>query len=559
MKKTKAISTIVIIIISLVLSWGLSLRYADYTFESPDKGIELLAGAYAFLGDGVNFDEATKEYEPLNDDPWLAFDGIFAAGKGVFLETKESASEKINVKIYWIGSDEEVYSEYHTSVGKICKGQRTVYLKLPDKEIRTLRVDIDSACTVERLEILSVKPAKKYVFAGNFLLAFALQFVLIFGVLFIAYQAHLDRVAKGSKPIAGIFINEPKNPEAYRYEYDWIRTLAAVLVIMMHSVVDTYAPQLSREDPGYGVIKGVLALSLACNALYIMLSGALLLKPSRESFKEFYIKRLGRILIPTFSYFFFSVFFGFAEGIFADGIADGLLKSFKGLLTGRPEGMPHMWFIYAIIPLYILAPFLRKIIENISEAQLFGLVLTGFAFDCCITYVPLIFGVEFGMTIPISGWLGLFLLGYYMTTGHAQKLYIPFILMGALGVGVTLWSVYFYPEYLVRECNETPVMWLVGAGIFAFFSFFKKIFGKKNYVIASVAKFNFSIMLIHIFFLYKVVLPIGWRLIYDYGHLRWCLLGMIGCCFVLSYAFSLIYENTAIIAANYIYGKITKK
>lgn len=559
MRKIKLIPTIIILVISAALSFGLSFKYASRSFTPNSQGEELLTGTHEYQSDGVIFDVQSGNYEPQGDDPWIAFDGLNVRAAGVLVTLGTQASSDIETKLYWIGAGEMAYSEYHTVESRVCKGQTTSFLALPDIDIQTLRVDIDGACNLKKLTLLSEKPKTQCIFIPKFRLAFIIQFVLIGGVLLVAYMAHLDRIAKGSKPVAGLFVNEPKNPETYRYEYDWIRTLAAVMVIMMHSVVDSYAPHLEIGDPGYGVIKGILALSLGCNALYIMLSGALLLKPSSESFKDFYVKRLGRVLIPTLSYYLFSVIQGYSQEVFADGIGNGILVTLKGLLTGRPDAMPHMWFIYAIIALYILTPFLRKIIEHITEGQLFGLVVAGFVFDCFATYVPLFGGVEFGIDTPIAGWLGLFLLGYYMTTDHAKKGFITYMILGAVGVAVTVISVYYAPKQLYYESSWTPVMWLVGAGVFAFFGFFKKFFGKKNIVIASVAKYNFSIMLVHVFFLFKVVLPVGWRLVYDYGHLRWCLLGMIGSCFVLSYLFSLIYENTAIIAANYIYGKITKK
>lgn len=559
MNKSKVLSLILIAVVAVGAAYALSLLSADRYYSESSVQEELLSGEHDYIVEGASFDSAMGYYEPTGDDPWIAFSGLSVQGSGILITLKEAASTDVVSKLYYIASGEELYSEYHTSKGVIDKGQTTGYLKLPSKEIGTIRLDIDGACRLDRITILKDAPSINYVYTSRFWLVFAIQVVLIFAVLYFAILAHKERIAKGSRPIVGIFISEPKNPATYRYEYDWVRTLAAVMVIMMHSVVDSYAPYLEIGDPGYGVIKGVLALSLGCNALYIMLSGALLLKPSKESFRDFYIKRLGRVLIPTLSYFAFCVIWGYGDEIFAEGIGKGLMIVLKGLLSGRPTAMPHMWFIYAIIALYILTPFLRRIIEHISEGQLFGLILTGFVFDCFATYVPLLFGVEFGIQTPIASWLGLFLLGYYMTTEHASRSYIIYIILGVLGVGITIASVYYAPLKLYYESSWTPVMWLIGAGVFAFFSFFSKLFGRRNVVIASIAKYNFSIMLIHVLILFKVVLPIGWRLVYDYGQLKLGLIGMIAGCFALSYLFSLIYENTAIIAANYVYSKLTSR
>lgn len=555
----KMLIVIILLLMALVLaaacsSYRLSHSYELKNTEDASSMVNLVTmeGIY----ENVDYDAQSGSYIPLNDDPWMLFNGLNQSFKGILIELKEAVSTDIEVKVYWTKEGEDALSESRTVKGKVDRGQNNTYLRLPSYSVNMVRVDIDGECRLDALKLTKSGVSKKTYFGSDFVIATLIRGILIFIVLYLAYLAHIERIRNGSRPVLGLFVDARK--EGRRYELDYIRTLAAILVIMMHSVIENYAPSVSIGEPGYRILKMVLAVSLVCNVLYIMLSGALLLKPGNESIGEFYKKRLGKVLIPTVSYYLLYMLQGFHADVFKDGILSGILMIGKGLLTSRPDYMLHMWFIYAILSLYILAPFLRIVISHISERQLFGLILAGFIFDVFASYLPM-FGMNFGIDTPIASWMGVFLLGYYMTTEDAKKKYKFFMVLGALGLITTCLLVYYLPQYLYYESNWTPMMWLEGAGVFAFFLYFRKIFGKYNIVIASISKYNFSIMLVHVLLLMKFILPIGWQLEGDYGHLRFFIIGIILVSFVCSYLVSVFYDNTAIIAANYVYGKIMKK
>lgn len=563
-KKISAVAIIVILVLGIVFAMALSMNKASNSYKLDSDVTNGLSQNYESLigreviSDNVDFDISTGDYHPTGDDAWILYSGINNSYEGVFLELLDNVPENTEVKIYWTREGDEALSESRTATGYISKDENTLFLNLPSYSINYLRIDIDRECKITSVTLSKDKAVHTLHFGAEFLLAFIIRCLIIIPVLYIAYLAHLERIMKGSHPIGGLFADPVRPGVKHLYEYDYIRTLAAVLVIMMHSVIENFAPSVAKGEPGYLILKMVLAISLVCNVLYIMLSGALLLKPSRESIKDFYLRRLGKVLIPTVSYYLLYMIQGYGEAVFEDGLGKGILTILKGLMTSRPEYMLHMWFIYAILGLYIFAPFLRILIANITEAQLFGLIVAGFVFDIFGTVLPM-FGIGFGIDTPIAGWMGVFLLGYYITTEHAKNKYPLFMILGALGLVTTCILVYQRPDLLYYESNWAPLMWLEGAGIFAFFIYFRKIFGKRNIIIASISKYNFSIMLVHVLLLMKVILPTGWRLESEYGHLRIFILGIIIVCFVMSYLVSVLYDNTAVIAANYIYSKLTKK
>lgn len=557
--KINIVAWAVVLILAIGLSfWASSEKIAkSYSWEGESVEISSLCGDPIMM-DNVDFDAATGRFSPLNEDPWIMYSRANDQYTGVLISVQAPFDSDVETTLYWSAAGDDFLLESRKLFSRFTKGQRTCFMELPDYPVNIVRVDIDHECVIESISLSKAKVIEKNIFDSRFMLNFVIKFTLIFITLAVAYLAHRERVSKGGAPLKDIFIDPVKEGKKHLYEYDYIRTLAAILVIMMHTVGETYAPKVGMGEPGYFILKLVLALSLVCNVLYIMLSGALLLQPKEESIGEFYKNRLGRVLIPTISYFLLYMIQGYSSEVFKDGFWPGMAFIGKGLLTGRPDYMPHMWFIYAILGVYILAPFFRIMIKHITEGQLFGLILTGFILNIFSSYLP-IFKIDFGIETPITGWIGVFLLGYYMTTEHAKNKYWWFMILGVLATVGTCVMVYFLPQYLYYESNWTPLMWLEGAGIFSFFFCFRSVFGKKNVVVASFAKYNFSIMLVHVLFLMKVVCPIGWQYESEHGHLRWCILGMIVVTFIMSYLFSILYDQTAIAAANYVYGKIVGK
>ncbi|MCQ2497444.1 MAG: acyltransferase [Lachnospiraceae bacterium] len=544
----------IIVLLSVILSVALSWYKVSYSFSVSTEEKNIMQDE--FISDNVEFNSSTGEYIPVNNDPWILFQGYNDEFDGVLVEIEEPVINASPVTLYWTAANSDILSESHTKNSQFDEGQKTCYLKLPSYAVNYVRLDIDRECVIKGIYLCHESPEITYGFGSEFVISVLIRFAIILILLIFAYKSHAERSKKFGHPVKGLFLNE--NSADHKYEYDYLRTLAALCVIAEHSVCEAYTPNVSLGDPGYGTLRFILALSICCNVLYVMLSGALILVPREESFKTFYIKRLGKVLIPLVSYFLLYIIQGYHNEVFADGIGPGMKEIFKGLLTGRSDYMPHMWLVYVILGLYILAPLFRIVIAKISEGTLLGIIVAGFIFNCLTTYLP-IADINFGIDTPIAGWLGVFLLGYYMTTEHAKKYYWIFIAGGLVGIVTAFLMVYYRPELLYHTSNWTPNMWLVGAGLFAVVLKCKKIFSRPSVIIASISKYNFSIMLIHVLLLLKFVLPYGWSFEADHGHLTLCVIGMILACFIFSYVVAFVFDNTVITAINYIYNKITKK
>ena len=554
--KNRAIKYLSIIILALLTSLVIGLPSFDRDYSMPDTSGSVDLKSVSGMVNDASFDPSTGIFDAADDgDAYILYENFGQSGKGVYLKLDSPAEKDIEVKIYWTAAGDDGLTEQLSESRTIKKGHDAAFIRIPSYTLGILRVDISDDCVINSLLLTSSKPSVRYSLSNADMAAFAIRFALILGVLILAMISFKEDADKGTFSLRTVFTGNDNRP-GHRYELDRVRTLAAIMVIMMHSICDIFIPHVEKGQPGYGIFRFVLAASLGCNALYVMLSGCLILRPSEESIRDFYVRRAGRVVIPTLCYYFLYMFLGYPREMFGNGIAEGLKNCGRELLSGRSAYMPHMWLVYTIIGLYILAPFLRILLKHITESQLAGLLIAGFMINMLVMYLPLL-GLSFGIETSIASWTGLFLLGYYMNTEHAAKYYNAFMVLGAIGFIASFAMIYHDPDILYYTCNQAPNMWLVGCGVFAFFNRFKNVFGKKNVVIGTLSKYNFSIMLVHILLLMKVVLPIGWRMEYEYGHLTLFIVLIIVVCLVLSYVCALIYDNTAVKAAMFVYDKIT--
>ena len=153
----------------------------------------------------------------------------------------------------------------------------------------------------------------------------------------------------------------PKNG-AIALPVDLIRTVAIILVILLHASIQPY-PNIGLMSP-----QGVQiwwasniydSIARVCIPLFVMLAGVLLLQPSKadEPLKTFFKKRLSRIGVP---FLFWGATY-FAWRFFANGEVLTINSIVQGILTGPYY---QFWFLYLLLGLYLVTPILRVIIKH---------------------------------------------------------------------------------------------------------------------------------------------------------------------------------------------------
>ena len=283
---------------------------------------------------------------------------------------------------------------------------------------------------------------------------------------------------------------------------DVIRVLACLMVITMH------AP---KPDAGTNplILSSISLLMAPCIGLFFMVSGALLL-PVSLPMKEFYRKRMGKVLVPTLVWTFIYLSIRWLK----EGVKiESLLKTFFSIPFSA-QGHGVLWFMYTLIGLYLIAPILSSWLRNASRREVeFILILWSITLLYPILKTCLYINeTPTGILYSFSGYTGYFLLGYYLHHYQPRISYIGLILLFIIpvsaaicvkvfGIEVDFYSVFWYLSIFVV---------MMAVSIFASIQRLSKYFcfksnSERALILAS--NMTFGIYLSHILFMREIIWP----------------------------------------------------
>ncbi len=102
--------------------------------------------------------------------------------------------------------------------------------------------------------------------------------------------------------------------------------------------------------------------------MFFMLSGFLLIG-KKENLKVFFVKRINKVLVPLFAW---SIIFLFWKAYYEQSDSISLYSLYSIILT---SAYYHLWFMYAIIIIYLYVPALRIIVIKSNNKNLYCLIL----------------------------------------------------------------------------------------------------------------------------------------------------------------------------------------
>ena len=185
---------------------------------------------------------------------------------------------------------------------------------------------------------------------------------------------------------------------------DYLRVFACFLVIVVH------VPELSES-----VYEKIYTYSSRIAVpLFFMISGYLTL-PFDPSLKNLFKNRLPRLFFPFLTW---SIIYAFLPSFFGDSDFNTAIHRFIGIPIALTAS--HLWYMYAIIGLYIFAPIISPWLNSASRRQiLFYLII----WMLTLTF-PYIINDTTGIKMDewnsiftfyyFTGYLGYFILGFYL-------------------------------------------------------------------------------------------------------------------------------------------------
>jgi len=186
---------------------------------------------------------------------------------------------------------------------------------------------------------------------------------------------------------------------------DYIRVIATFWVIVLHSA----APLLYKYNElprNYWMIGNIYDSAVRmCVPLFFMLSGFLLLEKD-EPLGVFFAKRFNKVIFPLFVWSLFYVFWK----IYYEGSSELSLYSLYSIALS--PAYYHLWFLYAIIGVYLVVPILRVIVRHANNTKIYYYLCLWFF---AVSIIPLgekIIGATSAIDLlAISGFSGYLIVG----------------------------------------------------------------------------------------------------------------------------------------------------
>ena len=273
----------------------------------------------------------------------------------------------------------------------------------------------------------------------------------------------------------------------------FLRILATLSVIVIHvsgPLVVKYG-EISSFD--WNVANFFDSISRYSVPVFFMISGSLLLSQDYK-FIEFLKKRLGKILPP---FLFWSLMYAILNRYVFGSEVFNFGKTVKDIFYGSEY---HLWFIYSLIGVYLFTPVLQKWIKNALQKE--------------ILYVLIIWILTLIIDIPglkiyfpqidlsyFSGFLGYFVLGYYLQKFSNKGKLIPVFLVIS-GILITILGTYIFTvknakvySYFYQYLNLNTLM--VSSGVFLLFEKIEISNKKFNLIVFKLNECCFGIYLIH--------------------------------------------------------------
>lgn len=293
-------------------------------------------------------------------------------------------------------------------------------------------------------------------------------------------------------------------------QLDVIRCVALFLIILCHT-------NIGLEDAVPFIDKLKWFVGKCGVPLFLIISGYLNL-PMKYEDKEFISKRFKRVFLP---FLFWSVVYFILDATTRDGI---VLKNIFSEDCFLIASSSHLWYIYAILALYLITPIISEYFQKCSKIM-FRFYLIIWLISALFTYYYHWTGHTFFdhnftyITYYLSGYLGYYILGYYI------KRFSPELIFNQLNIrnSFVLGSIFFlaiffiYIGYFILnmttvEISKYTTIVPILFSIIAFSILWKiKVKNVRTInVIDSLSKCSFGIYLIHeIVIIYVFPLLIG--------------------------------------------------
>ena len=288
-----------------------------------------------------------------------------------------------------------------------------------------------------------------------------------------------------------------------RLDYDLLRIFSMFGVIFLHCAASSLR---MLDHPYLWNFSNVLAdLFTPAVPLFFMMSGALLLSSDKtEELPELLRHRLPKVLVPLVCWS--------ALAVLSTLLLSGAEPALSLLLhaVNTPVMVPY-WFLYALIPMYLLSPLLKKMVNGLDDRLWTYMMALWVVFTLGLTTLRSFLPYEVQYLAQehwtlnvnmVGGYLGYFLLGAYLErlkrVPSKGALSVVVVVMLAVSILGTRWDTFAHQAYSDRFTNYLSLFTLVLSS--AIFLLAKGCFRgreERGRLVPLLAGLSFPIYLLH--------------------------------------------------------------
>lgn len=218
---------------------------------------------------------------------------------------------------------------------------------------------------------------------------------------------------------------------------DVLRSLATYLVVILHCITPTLQNSDYFRSAGWMVLDVINSFVRMGVPIFFMISGYLALSDPRERpIREYYLGKVRRVLVPLLIWDVIYFLFNCHCGIY-----DFSLRIFFSELMVQGSKY-HLWFVYQIFAFYLLTPFLKKMVSQCTQRQLWLLMAVLLSSTSILPTFNKLTSLYIAPWGPLlEGYLGFYLYGYVLGRSELnRKARFVVYLGGILGMAIGIWG-----------------------------------------------------------------------------------------------------------------------
>lgn len=277
---------------------------------------------------------------------------------------------------------------------------------------------------------------------------------------------------------------------------DLARCVAIFLIVLRHLCPGYYD---SKEISDVLFTNIFVAMTEWCLPVLVMISGAFLLNPQKEfRIKNFYQKNILRLFTALC---FWSVIYGIYN-VCTTPNTSWTFFSVIGPIFYKRLPWYHLWFMYMIIGLYVVVPFLRICVKFSSRKYFVYFLFLFFAVNTIEFWNQ--FMPKLNFSIPaITSYLGYFVLGFILYNQQVSQRIrrLIYVLCFLSVVFIVLLHLYNHqcPRTYINATNN-PFVIILSIGAFLSFKY-SNISHRHLCIIQTLSKLSFGVYLVHDLFI----------------------------------------------------------